>query len=254
MNALILAAGLGTRLGVLTSNCPKALVKVAGRTMLEHQILKFKAAGFDHIAVNVHHFADQITEFLRLNDNFGTDIIVSDERELLLDTGGGIRKAFHLFHDDAPMLVHNVDIFSTTDLGKFYREHIDSGADATLLTASRKTSRYLHFDRDMRLRGWSNENSGEIRSPYPDFRKETCTPLAFQGIHVISRSTLPLLDGISAERFSITDFYVSNADRLNLRAVFEDSGNWVDAGKPEALQTAAGICMQEISKQIHNFA
>ncbi len=241
MNALILAAGFGTRLGQLTADRPKALVEVSGQTMLRHQLEKLHAAGFGHICINVHHFAEKIREYLSVNDNFGLDITISDESDQLLDTGGGIRKAFHLFCDESPLLVHNVDIFSTTDLRALYERHIESCADATLLTASRATSRYLHFDKDMRLRGWSNEKTGAVRSPFPDFKRSECKPLAFQGIHVLSRSTLRLLDQIEDKAFSITDFYVDNAARLNLQAVTENPEEWVDAGKPETLARAAEI-------------
>lgn len=239
MNALILAAGLGTRLGSLTADRPKALVNVAGRTMLEHQILKLRKAGFDHIFVNVHHFAGQVKNFLGQSQY--SDIIVSDESDMLLDTGGGIRKAFHLVSDDSPLLVHNVDIFSDTDLRGLYQTHVKSGADVTLLTANRSTSRYFYFDDAMRLRGWGNEKTGETRSPFSDFDKSQYRPLAFQGIHVLSRSALSLLDKVEEERFSITDFYVNCASMLNLKAIDGSGEDWVDAGKPEALQKAGQI-------------
>ncbi len=241
MNALILAAGLGTRLGVLTSDTPKALVEVAGRTMLEHQLRHLHKAGFDHFVINVHHFADKITDFLDMNDSFGLDITISDERGMLLDTGGGIRQAMHLFRDDSPVLVHNVDIFSDTDLAALYNVHVGSGADATLLTSRRTTSRYLHFDERMNLRGWSNEKSGETRSPFPDFDRSNCTPLAFQGIHVISRTMLERLDAVEADRFSITDFYIDNAAGLSLKAVVASAQMWVDAGKQDSLPLAGQI-------------
>ena len=119
MNALILAAGLGTRLGQFTADRPKALVEVNGHTMLEHQLRHLSDAGFDRFVINVHHFAGKVREYLAENSNFGLDITLSDESALLLDTGGGIRQAMHLFDDDAPVLVHNVDIFSSTDLLTF---------------------------------------------------------------------------------------------------------------------------------------
>ncbi len=241
MNALILAAGLGTRLGSLTSDRPKALVEIAGRNMLEHQLRHLSAAGFDRFVINIHHFAPKIKSFLEQNGNFGLDISLSDESSLLLDTGGGIRKAMRFFDDDQPVLVHNVDIFSCVDLRAFYQGHLESGADATLLVANRSTSRYLYFDPDGFLRGWSNEKTGQVRSPYPAFDKTRFTPRAFQGIHVVSRAILPLLDAVAEQRFSITDFYVDNAVRLRLRAVDSEPGNWVDAGKPETLETAARI-------------
>ena len=240
MNALILAAGLGTRLGDLTSDRPKALVEVDGKTMLEHQLRHLSVAGFDRFVINIHHFAPKVKAFLEEHRNFGLDICLSDESDLLLDTGGGIRKAMHVLQDDSPLLVHNVDIFSNTDLNSLYRTHIESGADATLLTARRSTSRYLYFNKRA-LCGWSNEKTGQVRSPLSDFDKTKYTPYAFQGIHIISKSVLPLLDAIPEQRFGITDFYVSNAGRLNLQMVESDPSQWVDAGKPEALDKAAQI-------------
>lgn len=241
MNALILAAGLGTRLGELTSDRPKALVEVCGRTMLEHQLRHLSAAGFDRFVINIHHFAPKVKAILEEHQNFGLDIRLSDESDLLLDTGGGIRKAMRLFGNEQPVLVHNVDIFSRVDLKALYSGHIESGADSTLLVAQRSTSRYLYFDTDGLLRGWSNEKTGQVRSPYPGFDKSRFTPCAFQGIHVLSNTLLPLLDAIPESRFSITDFYVDNAARLRLRSVLSDSNNWVDAGKPETLERAAQI-------------
>lgn len=241
MNALILAAGLGTRLGELTSDRPKALVEVCGHTMLEHQLRHLSAAGFDRFVINIHHFAPKVKAFLEEHQNFGLDIRLSDETDLLLDTGGGIRKAMRLFAGEQPVLVHNVDIFSGVDLKALYCGHVESGADATLVVAERSTSRYLYFDDCSMLRGWSNEKTGQVRSPYSDFDKTAFLPRAFQGIHVVSRSLLPLLDEIAEPKFSITDFYVDNAARLRLRSVLSDCNNWVDAGKPEALERAAQI-------------
>ena len=241
MNALILAAGLGTRLGQLTSDRPKALVEVCGRTMLEHQLRHLSAAGCNRFVINIHHFSASVREFLEAHDNFGLDIRLSDETDLLLDTGGGIRKAMRLFDNDQPVLVHNVDIFSGVDLKALYCGHIESGADSTLLVAQRSTSRHLYFDAEGMLRGWSNEKTGQVRSPYPDFDKASFTPCAFQGIHVLSRSLLPLLDAIPEPKFSITDFYVDNAAKLRLRSVLSDAKDWVDAGKPEALERASQI-------------
>jgi NDP-sugar pyrophosphorylase family protein len=241
MNALILAAGLGTRLGDLTSDRPKALVEVCGHTMLEHQLQHLSAAGFDRFVINIHHFAPKVKAFLEEHNNFGFDIRLSDESDLLLDTGGGIRKAMRLFGGEQPVLVHNVDIFSSVDLKALYCGHVESGADSTLLVAQRSTSRYLYFDTDGLLRGWSNEKTGQVRSPYPGFDKSQFTPCAFQGIHVLSKTLLPLLDAIPEPRFSITDFYVDNAARLRLRSVISDPDNWVDAGKPETLERASQI-------------
>ncbi len=141
---MIFAAGLGSRLKPLTDTMPKALVPVAGRPMLEHVILKLKASGFTEIVINIHHFGEQIIDFLKANDNFGLTIHISDEREQLLDTGGGVRKACTFFeHSDEPFLVHNVDILSDVDLKELYDYHLQNGSVATLLVSRRKTSRYL---------------------------------------------------------------------------------------------------------------
>jgi NDP-sugar pyrophosphorylase family protein len=209
--------------------------------MLEHQLRHLSAAGFDRFVINIHHFAPKVRAFLEEHQNFGLDIRLSDETDLLLDTGGGIRKAMRLFDDEQPVLVHNVDIFSSVDLKALYSGHIESGADSTLLVAQRSTSRYLYFDTSGMLCGWSNEKTGQVRSPYPGFDKSQFTPCAFQGIHVVSRTLLPLLDEVPEPRFSITDFYVDNAARLRLRSVLSDPGNWVDAGKPETLERASQI-------------
>jgi len=159
MQAMIFAAGLGTRLQPLTNDRPKALVEVAGRPLLEHVILKLKQQGFRHIVVNVHHFGQMILDFLRVNDNFGMDIRVSDERDLLLNTGGGIKRALELFDPTKPILIHNVDIASDVDLAALYREaeRISNVCDALLVTNKRKTSRFLLFNHEGLLRGWLNE-------------------------------------------------------------------------------------------------
>ena len=147
MKAMIFAAGLGSRLKPLTDTMPKALVPVAGCPMLEHVILKLKASGFTEIVINIHHFGEQIIDFLKTNNDFGLTIHISDERDRLLDTGGGIRKARLFFENSGePFLVHNVDILSDMNLKELYDSHMQSGSVATLLASRRTTSRYLLFD------------------------------------------------------------------------------------------------------------
>ena len=166
---MIFAAGLGTRLRPLTDHMPKALVPVGGVPLLERLLLKLKASGFTDITLNLHHFADQIAHFLAENGNFGLTIRLSDERDLLRDTGGGIRHAIPLLQEDAdgsPVLVHNIDILSNADLPSFARQYREGDA-ATLLVSERQTSRYLLFDDDLRLVGWTNLRTGEVKSPYP---------------------------------------------------------------------------------------
>lgn len=237
MKAMIFAAGLGTRLRPLTDSQPKALVRVGGKPLLEHVIGRLKAAGFNEIVVNVHHFGQQIIDFLRQHDNFGVHIDISDERDALLDTGGGIRKATPFLSGDEPFLVHNVDILSDLDLRAFYDAHCQSGAMASLLTSRRETSRYLLFDAADRLCGWKNVKTGEVKSPYPDFHADDYTPLAFDGIHVLSPQVLRLMEGWTG-KFSIIDFYLSIASTHRLCAYHPDNLHWLDVGKIDALEQA----------------
>ena len=238
MNALVFAAGLGTRLRPLTDNRPKALVEVNGRPLLEHNLLKLKAAGFTRVVVNVHHFGEQIISFLSANGNFGLDIRVSDERALLLDTGGGLRKAMPLFSSDEPVLIHNVDIVSDADLAAIYRRHISSGADATLAINQRTTSRYLMFDDGLRLRGWKNVQTGEVKGERAPLLR------AFSGIHVVSPALAAHLNAFRADDvpFPIMDFYLGRCSELDFRGVeLPDGCRWVDCGKVESLAKAAEI-------------
>ena len=169
MKAMIFAAGLGSRLKPLTDTKPKALIEVAGKPMLEHVILKLKASGFNEIVINVHHFADQILDFLQANHNFGVDIHISDETEELLDTGGGLEKAGKYFispcHEDKNgILLHNVDILSNCNLQDLIRFHQQTpDVYATMLVSRRITSRYLLFDDNNLLCGWINKTTGEVK-------------------------------------------------------------------------------------------
>jgi len=234
MNAIIFAAGLGTRLRPLTNDRPKALVEVAGRTLLEHNILRLKAAGFAHIVVNVHHFGEQIIQFLTSHDHFGIDIRVSDERQQLLDTGGGIRQALTLFDAPEPVLVHNVDIISDIDLSALYNAHLTHpDAAATLAINQRKTSRYLMFD-DGALCGWTNVTSGEIRG-------REGAKAAFAGIHVVDPRLAPALQRVSDQVFPIVPFYLSVCNTLRIQGHDVTPAQWVDCGKPESLVKAAEI-------------
>lgn len=191
---MIFAAGLGTRLKPLTDHMPKALVPVAGRPMLEHVILKLKAAGFNELVINIHHFGEQILDFLRANQNFGLTIHISDERDCLLDTGGGIRKAEPFFRGNEPFLIHNVDILSDTDLKALYEYHRQSGNDATLLASRRKTIRYLLFDDEKRLCGWINKDTLQTKPEGFAYNPEHHHEYAFSGIHVISPSLFHYMD------------------------------------------------------------
>ena len=245
--AMIFAAGLGTRLRPLTDTRPKALVSVGGRPLLWHVLTKLSAAGYERVVVNVHHMADQIEDYLRVND-FGLDVAVSDERAQLLETGGGIKHARHLFDEDSPVLIHNVDILSNVDLGWFAQQHLDD-EDAVLLVSRRQTKRYLLFDNAMRLMGWRNVETGEVKSPYEYVRLtglsqhgEPFNELAFSGIHSLSPRLFPLMDRFP-DRFGIIDFYLQTCHRARVYGCVKDDLRLMDVGKIETIdQAEAFLC------------
>lgn len=238
MKAMIFAAGLGTRLKPLTDHMPKALVPVAGRPMLEHVILKLKAAGFNELVINIHHFGEQILDFLRANQNFGLTIHISDERDCLLDTGGGIRKAEPFFRGNEPFLVHNVDILSDTDLKALYEYHRQSGNDATLLASRRKTVRYLLFDDEKRLCGWINKDTLQTKPEGFAYNPEHHREYAFSGIHVISPSLFHYMDERWTGKFSIMDFYLQTCHEARIGGRLTDTLRLIDIGKSETLTQA----------------
>ena len=248
MKAMIFAAGLGTRLRPLTNDRPKALVEVGGKTMLERVITKLAEAGFDDITVNIHHFGEKIIEFLELNENFGLNIHISDERDMLLDTGGGILKARPFLDGDEPFLVHNADILTDIDLYAMYQHHVKSCAMATVLVKDRITSRYFVFDDDYRLQGWINKSTGETR-PAAFVHREGLNELAFGGIHVISPSIFEPLEEYSQgqAKFSITPFYVDECHTHLIKGYVQDSPyTWLDVGKPETLAQAEKTLKNEL--------
>jgi NDP-sugar pyrophosphorylase family protein len=241
MRAMIFAAGLGTRLKPLTDTLPKALVPIAGKPLLEHVILKLKAAGFNEIIVNIHHFPDQIIDFLKANDNFGIRIEVSDERDQLLDTGGGIRKVASFFDDGKPFLVHNVDILSNLDLKELYNQHLRTNSLATLVVSKRDTFRYLLFDDNLRLNGWINEKTGETK-PIGLRKPELFNKLAFSGIQVLSPQVFDLMKELEP-KFPIMDFYLSNAPTQVISGFIPADYKMLDVGKLNVLDEAEKFVM-----------
>ncbi len=240
MKAMIFAAGLGTRLRPLTNDRPKALVEIGGKPMLERVITKLAGAGFEDITINIHHFGEKIIEFLEKNNNFGLNIHISDERDMLLDTGGGILKARQFLDGDEPFLVHNADILTDIDLNAMYQSHLNSGAMATLLVKDRLTSRYFVFDDDYRLQGWINKSTGETR-PTAFKHREGMRELAFGGIHVISPSIFEPLERHSQgeAKFSITPFYVDECHTHIINGYVQQRPyTWLDVGKPETMAQA----------------
>lgn len=245
MKAMIFAAGIGSRLKPLTDNTPKALIEVGGKTMLEHIVLKLKDAGFDELVINIHHEGQQIIDFLTARNNFGMQIHISDERDYLLDTGGGIKKAGKFLEGNEPFLVHNVDILSNVDLKQFYRNHLaNPDALATLVVSKRKTSRYLLFNKENRLCGWRNHDTGEVKSYYPDFDPLMYTEYAFGGIHMISPAIFEWLDEWTG-KFPIINFYLSICAKTNIQALPIENLQLLDIGKPESLAKAEEFLRNE---------
>ena len=244
MKAMIFAAGLGTRLAPLTDSCPKALIEVGGKPMLLRAIERLRDAGVSEIIVNIHHHAAMIRDYIDGND-FGVAVTVSDESDMLLDTGGGVVKAAPLLRGDGPVILYNGDIFTDFSLVEMVKSHCQSGADVTLLTDDRNTSRYLLFDTAGRMTGWRNVATGEERSPYDRSSLASCRQLAFGGIHVIDPSVIDRLVVYRPEgKFSITPFYIDTCDTLDIRCYTpSESYTWVDIGRPESLARARALCV-----------
>ena len=209
MQAMIFAAGLGTRLKPVTNEIPKALVNIGGQTLLERTVNTLESAGFNNIVINVHHFASQIKDYLVEKQNFGLNIKVSDETQHLLNTGGGLKAAASLFNDEEPIL----------------------------LVSKRKTKRYLLFNEDMNLCGWINTETNEIKTPYPSLDIHKCTQLAFSGIHIFSPTLFSLMDSFPDE-FGIIDFYLKVCNKVNIKGYIQDDLQLIDVGKFETLDQA----------------
>ena len=270
MRAMIFAAGLGTRLKPLTDTLPKALVPLAGKTLLQWQIERLKAAGITDIVVNVHHFPDMIINYLRDNDNFGCRIAVSDERDMLLETGGSLRKAKSLLlgigsresgNNDEPILICNVDILSNIDLPTLLQAY-NPEEMGVVVVSPRDTQRYLLFDETNRLCGWTNIATGEIRpaslvsslnilpptgeadlqaKPTYQLQRSDLSPLAFSGMQVLNPRIFDVMDKVVAEKgdkFSLIDLYLSIAEKEILRAFIPENYRMMDVGKIAQLSEA----------------
>jgi NDP-sugar pyrophosphorylase family protein len=246
MKAMILAAGLGARLRPLTDNRPKALVEIAGRTLLEITLTRLRAFGIREVIINVHHLAPMILEYLKANDNFGMRVEISRE-EALLDTGGGLKKAAYFFLEDSngferPFIMHNVDVISTIDLGRMVQFHTENKALATLAVQDRETFRYLLFDKQLQLCGRRFGRDGKnecVRS------SQQVQALAFSGIHVISPRFLPMMTEEGA--FPIIASYLRLAAQGERILAFRaDEYYWRDLGRPEHVKQAALDLKQKV--------
>ena len=235
---MIFAAGLGTRLRPLTNNKPKALVEVKGKTLLEYCIRRLKLFGYTDIIVNIHHFGKQIISFLERNNNFGINISISDERDLLLNTGGGLKKAASFFGENEDFLVVNVDILHNIDFHLLRKTHIENKNLVTLAVSDRKTSRYLLFDEENKLGGWCNKKTGEIIFCVNIFRGHCeLTPMAFSGLQMVNSKIFNFMPEENV--FSIIDVYLKAASKAQLMAFRHEEDIWLDVGKHDALAKAA---------------
>ena len=230
--AMILAAGLGTRLKALTQDKPKALVPLNGKPLLQHCIENLEANGFHHIIINVHHFGEQIIDFV-MRQRFDAYIQISDERDLLMDTGGGIVKATPLFKGASAILVHNVDIISDVNLSDLSQQFIASGDDAWLLTQDRETSRKLLFNTENQLIGWRNKTDGNFKWVYDSFGQYQ--EMAFSGLHFFRSD---LFAEFEVKRSSVIDLYLNLAKTNHIISKPIQPNYWFDLGKPEQLQAA----------------
>lgn len=233
MQAMILAAGLGTRLRPLTDQKPKALVEVGNIPLLEITIRRLIRYGVDDIIINIHHFGDQILHFLKEKNNFDIQISISDEREKVLETGGGLKKAASFFKDQ-PFILCNTDVITNIDFKAMYAAHKASTALVTLATRQRSSSRYFIFDEKNVLHGWTNIKTGELKMSRPatgEFKLR-----AFSGIHILSPEIFSLMP--KDEKFSIIDVYLEAAKQHHLYSYPHDEDIWVDVGKKEQLEAA----------------
>lgn len=237
LSAMILAAGLGTRLKPFTNHHPKALAQVNGKTVLQRNIEYLAGFGIRRIIVNVHHFADQIIDHVKKNKGFGSEVTFSDETKEVLETGGGIKKASWFFEGSSdPFFVMNADVLTDLNLAKMLDRHIEDKAIATLAVSQRNTSRYLLLDEEDTLCGWKNDSTGEMviqRETQPLIEK------AFSGIHLLSPSLFPLIK--EEGKFSIIDTYLNLAGDHILKGYDHTGSRFIDIGKPESLAKAAEI-------------
>ncbi|MGN6567982.1 MAG: nucleotidyltransferase family protein [Flavipsychrobacter sp.] len=235
MKAMLFAAGLGTRLKPFTDKHPKALAEVNGKTLLEHNITYLQRFGITEVLINVHHFADQIEEAVKSNQGFGAQVTISDERNEVLETGGGLKKAAAHFINEEAFVVMNVDVLTNLALDKMIAAHQEADALATLAVMKRNSSRQLLFDEHMLLCGWANNKTGEQRIAREVL---SLTPYAFSGIQVLSPA---ILDMPFSGKFSIIDVYLHFAKDHIIKGYNHTGDTFIDVGKPESIELAADM-------------
>lgn len=238
---MILAAGLGTRLKPITDTIPKALVKVGNKTLLQYNIERMLAFGIKDIVINVHHFSEKITKYLHDNNNFNANIQISDEIELLLDTGGGIKYASQWLASEEPILIQNVDIFTNINYENMLNHHLASNALATLAVRNRESTRYLLFNKNNVMCGWQNIKTNEKIITRND---DNLNSLAFSCTHIISPKLLQLLP--DKKVFSIIDVYLELSKHHKVLAYMHNDDYWFDIGTPDKLQRVEQFLSNEI--------
>ncbi len=243
MRGFILAAGLGTRLRPFTLDNPKALVPVGGVPMLQRVIERMKGEGISEIVINIHHFGEKIVDFLRANDNFGIKIDISDESDLLRDTGGGLQYALSFFPGDEPVVIHNVDILSNAPLKKIANNHVEAGNKATLIVSPRESSRQLIFSESGKLRGWHNKKEGKFKPStmtQHSLKEEDLREYAFSGIHIVNPEAIrkEMLRQNREGVFSIIDFYLDSIGHLEVKGELFKEQQFIDIGRPATLSQA----------------
>lgn len=232
--AMIFAAGLGTRLKPITNKIPKALAEVNGVTLLEILIRRLINFDYHTIVINIHHFSDQILDFLNQKKNFGIDILISNETDQLLDTGGGLQNAKHFLKSEFPILIQNVDVLTNLDYAQMEKYHLQHDALATLAVRSRISSRYLLFDNNRKLSGWKNTKTGEVIVARPNPNPKA---LAFSGVHFVSTEIFQYMDEVGP--YSIVNKYLELATKCSIFGYQHDQDFWMDLGKPEQLNRAS---------------
>jgi N-acetyl-alpha-D-muramate 1-phosphate uridylyltransferase len=240
MKAMILAAGLGTRLKPFTDLHPKALLKINGKSLLQRNVEYLGSYGITDIILNVHHFPDQVKQEIDKHHGWGAKITISDESTELLETGGGLKKASWFFEDGKPFVVINVDVLTDVDINAMIEQHNTTNVWATLAVSTRETSRYLLVDETGRLCGWKNKKTGEQKMSKEAKSHEE---KAFSGIHVISPKLLPLLKNPdplceNQNKFSITDAYLELCKLHSIMAYDHSGSKFIDVGKPDSVSRA----------------
>lgn len=239
MKGIVFAAGIGSRLRPITDHTPKALVEINGVPMLRRAIDNLRHAGIHDIVVNIHHHPDKVTAYLKSEGLLDQGIVISDESDMLLDTGGGLLKALSIIGEDEPLVAINADILTDIPVRTLISHHLRHNSDVSLAVMTRLASRMLLFDADMRMHGWHNTHTGETKPTGID--TALLQPFGFCGIHILSPETFPLLRqyAVTSPKFSLTPFYIDNTDNLNIHGVeFSNQYMWHDIGTPERLEAA----------------